>query len=210
MVPLLALALQLGAFIPNGVASMTDNEKLLKEAQARAIAFEAELDPERLRESYLALENVILGQEHNTGARTRLRAAALSMWLRLLQVLDRYLDPGFDPEETPEDLVQPPPIPGGAVLRPGAAPASIGDPQARAEYEEAIAANRAKAQHYRLQIKLRRLDERIYARAEAFIRGSFSFAPEDRQEASAAILKSINNPQRQARLLKACYSDEAD
>src|SRR5260370_12981561 len=92
---------------------MTDNQKYLNEAQTRATEFETELEPERLRESSMALENVVLAKEHDTKTRTQFRANCLSMWLHLLQILDQFLDPNFNPKDVPENLVQPPPIPGG-------------------------------------------------------------------------------------------------
>jgi hypothetical protein len=184
---------------------MTDNQKYLKEAQVRIKEFEAELEPERLRQAYMALENIILVQEHDNKSRTELRETVLSLWLQFLQILDRFLDSKFNPHDVPNKLIQPPPTTGGVVYPPGADPALIDDPQTRSEYEQAIAANRAKAEYYRLQINLRRLDEQITSRAEAFIRNSYTFTPSDREEAKAAILKTIKNPQRQERLLKACY-----
>ena len=81
----------------------------------------------------------------------------------------------------------------------------IDDPQAQSVYEQAIAANRTKAKQYRLQINLRRLDEQITSRAEAFIRNSYTFTPSDREEARAAILQTIKNSKRREGLLKACY-----
>lgn len=187
---------------------MTDNQKYLNEAQARVKEFEAELEPERLREAYMALEDVILVQETDPKSRARLRTNALSLWLHLLQLLDRFLDPKFNPEDVPEMLVQPPPTTGDVVYPPGADPALIDDPKARAEYEKAIAANRAKADHYRLQINLRRLDERITPRAEAFIRNFYTPAAIDQKELQTAIDEIIRDPRRKAGLLKLLSSSQ--
>ncbi|MDD5033745.1 MAG: hypothetical protein PHE55_03225 [Methylococcaceae bacterium] len=185
--------------------SKTDNEKSLVETQTHIKEFEAEMEPERLREAYQALENVILLQESDPKSRAQLRTTTLSLWLRLIQLLERFSDPRFDVKDVPVLGVQPPPTPGGVVYPPGADPALIEDPVARAEYEKAITTNRAKTEQYRLQVHLHRLDEPITQRAEAFIRDAYTFTPSDREEAKAAILKTIKNPQRQAGLLKACY-----
>lgn len=182
--------------------AMTDNQKFLDEVQVRVKEFEAELEPERLREAYMALENVSLVQETDPKSRTQLRTNALSLWLHLLQLLDRFLDSKFNPDDVPELLVEPPPMSGGVVLRPGADPALIDDPKARADYENAIAANRAKADRYRLQIDLRRLEERISPRAEAFIRNAYTSVPGDQEALKTAIDRIMQNPQRKARLLK--------
>jgi len=181
---------------------MTENQKYLKETRERIKGFEKELEPERLREAYMALENVSLAKEHVPKTRAQLRTDTLSLWLGLLQILDHHLDPDFNPEDGPEELVQPPPTSGGVVLRPGADPALIDDPTARAEYEKAIAANRAKANNYRLQIHLGRLNERITPRAEEFIRNSYTTAPDDQEELKTAIEKTIEDPRRKARLLE--------
>jgi hypothetical protein len=181
---------------------MTENETHLKEAQADAQGFQDKREPDLLRRAYVALENVILAKEGDPGARAQLRTSSLNVWLRLLELLDRFLDPEFNPDDVPERLVQPPPTSGGVVHRPGADPALIDDPVARAQYEEAIAANKAKTTHYVLQTKLRRLDERIVPRAEAFIRSSYTSDPRDQKELKTAIDGIITNPQRRAGLLR--------
>jgi hypothetical protein len=180
---------------------MKDNEKYLTEAQARVKEFEVELEPELLREAYMDLENVILLQADEQ-THPLLRARSLSLWLHLLQLLDRFLDPKFNPDDVPQTGVQPPPTSKGIAYPAGADPALIDNPRARAEYEKAIAANRAKANHYRLQIILRRLNERIPPRAEAFIRNSYTSAPGDQEELRTAIEEIIKDPQRKGGLLK--------
>lgn len=181
---------------------MTENQTYLDEARQRAKGFETELEPERLREAYMGLENVVLVAEHDPKTRARLKSECLIEWLRLLQLLDRFLDTKFDPRDVPDELVEPPPIPGGAVLRPGADPALIHDPIARAEYEKAIAASRAKANQYRLQTQLHRLNERISQLAEAFIRSSYTSSKRDQEELRNAINKIIKDPKRKAGLLE--------
>lgn len=180
---------------------MTENEKYLKEAQAKIKAFETEKEPERLRESAMALENIILAKEHETEVRKKLRSDSLTSWLTLLQIFDKHYQPDFNPDDMPEMLVQPPPQADGSVLRPGADPAKIADPKARAEYEKAIAENRAKQENYRMQIQLGRLDDFIPPSAENFITNSFSDADEDQKELREAIDKTIENENRKTRLM---------
>jgi hypothetical protein len=199
---MMGLAILIATPILMRAKPMQQNQKYLEEAQAHAKKFEAELESERLREAAMALENVLLVQEHDPRTRAQLRTDCLTLWLQLLQLLDRFLDPNFNPEDVPTKLVQPPPTSGGVAYAPGADPALIDDPRARAEYEKAIANNRTKANHYRLQITLRRLEERIPPRAEAFIRNSYTPAPGDQEELKAAIDGIMQNPQRKAGLLK--------
>lgn len=181
---------------------MTNNEKHLTEARESAKAFEDNREPAFLENAYLALENVLLQDEHEADARRRLRADLLDQWLYLLQLLDRFLDPSFDPSDVPQRLVQPPATADGIVYPPGARPALIDDPKARVQYEEAIAANRAKTADYVLQIKLRRLDERITPRAEEFIRNAYTTDPGDQEELSSQIDKVVEDPRRKESLLK--------
>src|SRR5260370_38942716 len=77
---------------------MKDNQKYLNEAQTRATEFETELEPKRLREPSMPLENVVLAKEHDTKTRAQLRANCLSMCLQLLQSHDQSLDTHFNPK----------------------------------------------------------------------------------------------------------------
>ena len=188
---------------------MTENEKYLKEAQKQIKEFEATLEAERLNEASMALENVNLTQEYDSKIRVRLRSDCLSSWLNLIQIVDQHLDPQFNSDDVPTKLVQPPPLSNGIVLRPGANPALIDDPKLRTEYEKAIADNRAKAENYRLQTQLRRLNESIPPRAEEFIRNSYSSAANDQEELKTAIEKIIENPERKTNLSKLIESPQS-
>jgi len=188
--------------------SMTENEKYLKEAQTRVKEFEEKSDPERLREAYAALENVVLEQEYNAKTRHQLRRECLALWLEMVGILDRRLDPKFDSEDLPENLVQPPPTSKGVVYPPGADPALIDDPKAREEYEKAIAANNAKIKNHRLQTLLSRLNEQIPPRAKEFIENSYTASDDDQKELKAAIDRLIVNPARHVEFSKLLKSSK--
>ena len=187
---------------------MTENEKYLKQAQEFIRAFETEKEPERLSDASRALENIILEKEHDAKIRLKLRSDCLTLWLNLVQIIDRRLDPKFDPEDVPEKLIQPPPLADGSVLRPGADPAKIDDPNLRAEYEKAIAENRAKSANYRIQIQLRRLNESIPPRAAEFIENSYTASDDDQKEVKAAIDRLIEDPARHADFSKLLKSSK--
>jgi hypothetical protein len=174
----------------------------LDEAWAHTRDFEKTHDPEALRAGYEALESVSLQGRHDPEARRALRAEALGLWLHMLALLDQLIDPRFDPKDVPGRRVQPPPGKDGIVFPPGVEPERIDDPAARAQYQAAIAANDAKIEHYRLQVELRRLDERITPRAETFVREAYSSDPRDQAELRAAIDKTITHPPRKATLSK--------
>lgn len=178
---------------------MTENQKYIQESRTLAKEFESKLDTDRLREADRALENVDLVQEVDPKVRARLRSDCLVQWLELAALLDRHIDPAFDPEDLPEKLVEPPRVP-GADLDPGADPAMIADPRAREQYEKAIAANRAKTQRYRVQTELRRIGERISSETENFIRRYYRSVPADQRELRGAIDRIVKDPARKARL----------
>jgi hypothetical protein len=180
--------------------SMTQNQRYLHEAQQRASEYETEKDPERLREASVALDNVIVGQEQDPDLQAQVRRDCLSLWLHLIQLLDLTLDRNFDPKQVPNKLVQPPPTNGGVVYPPGADPALIDDPRARAEYEREILANRKKIQDYRIQVHLARLKDRIPEQAAAFIRANYSSAEPDQEELKKAIKETITDPDRKKEL----------
>jgi hypothetical protein len=98
--------------------------------------------------------------------------------------------------------VEPPPT-GGVQYPPGVDPSVIADPQARQQYEAAIKQNRNKAANYRLQTKLRRLDERLTPQVERFIRLSYTTVPGDQRELNDTVKKLIANPQRASALVRA-------
>jgi len=63
---------------PNEAKFMTQGQEHLKKAQAHVAKFEAEREPERLREAYMALENVSLVEERDPPTRDQLRMDCLS------------------------------------------------------------------------------------------------------------------------------------
>lgn len=180
--------------------SMEANERHLAVAQTNVNEFEVHLGPERLREAYVALENIYLEEETDHEARRVVRRNTLYLWLQVVQHLDRYQEPNFNPKDVPELLVQPPPTRAGVVFPPGADPALIDNPDARAEYENAIAANRSKAERYNFQTELRLVDEEVTPRVKTFIRNSYTSVPADQEELRNAILEIIKNTRRKAEL----------
>ncbi len=181
---------------------MTENERYIKEAREKIGAFETETEAERLNEASRALENVVLEQEYDARIRNRLRSECLTLWLEMVAILDRRLDSEFNPEDLPNKLVQPPLNSDGTLYPPGADPALIDDPKARAEYEKAVAANNAKINNYRLQTHLKRLNDQIPQRAAEFIENSYTESADDQKELKAAIDAKIENPARKADLMK--------
>lgn len=181
---------------------MTENLKYFQEAHALTKQFEDNPDPEFLKQAYQALENVLLLEEDDPDMRRQLRTDSLLLWLGLIALLDEHLDPDFNPDDVPQLSVQPPPTKEGMIYPPGADPALIDDPKARADYKQAINENQAKTNHYTFQVKLQRLDERITPRAKNFIRNFYTPAAADQEELNKAVNDVIKNAQRKSSVLE--------
>lgn len=186
-------------------ATMQDTDKSLQDAVTLARQFEATQEPEYLRQAGLALEGVDPAVAPEASARLRLRQDTLLHWLGLLRLSHRAQDPAFDPAQVPALGVTPPRTRDGVAYPPGVDPARIDDPRARAEYEKALEDNRRYSEHYRRQLTLRRVDERLMARTEAFLRDAYGFQPADREAARSLIMQAELPRPRQEALLAACH-----
>jgi hypothetical protein len=143
------------------VVHMSSDQNHLQEARASVDRFAQTLDPDWLEGAIENLESFRWNHELDDRQYRAARQDALELWLRLLDLLDRNFDSAFDPDDIPPKMVRPPalPDPSQGSLPPGASPSLIADPKVRAEYEQAIAANRAKIRRYRLQIVFRQVDK---------------------------------------------------
>lgn len=178
---------------------MNDGQEYLDEARAHTAEFEQSRDPASLSEAFLELENagaVAIGN----GVPVTFRREVLVQWLGLLRLLDESIDPDFDPDDMPGLTVDPPRSADGVAHRPGVAPARIKDPDARARYEAAIEANQEKARYYAAQTDLRRLDERMTSRIEAFIKRAYTDSPEDQTELRTALDAVLGGSERATHL----------
>jgi hypothetical protein len=187
-----------------GTKHMIDNQKRLQEAQTFADKFEASREPDWLEKAHGALEDVVWNAERDLKARAEIRLRELDIRLRLVDLLDRHIDPAFDENDTPRKLIDPPALSDRTQgsLRPGASPSLLSDPKLRSEYEQAIAANRAKIKRYEFQLDLRFLDQSIRPRAHKFVASAYKTTPEDRDEVKKAIERNIHSSWEKAILLK--------
>ncbi|MGO9094223.1 MAG: hypothetical protein ACLQGV_03285 [Bryobacteraceae bacterium] len=176
--------------------------ELTEGAAAKLAEFEQNKDPESLRAASRLLGQVGLAKEPDPLKRLQLRRQTLELWLKLLAAIDQHLDPSFNPQDLPSVGVSPPES-GGESLPSGADPSLIANPQARQQYVRAIQQNKEKAQRYRLQTSLRRLDQRLTPIAERFVRLSYTTVPGDQREAGETVRKLIKNPQRSDALTRA-------
>gem|GEM_PF-6243370 len=182
--------------------NMSENRKYVGEAKVLIAKFEHDMEPERLRKAYLLIKNVDLSKESHNRKLLWIRAECLSIWLKMIQLLDTYVDPKFNPDEVLETQVQPPPTSKGVVFPPGTDPNYIDDPKARNKYEKDIAVNQDKLKKYRIQIYLRQLNDSISNGAKEFILGSFNSSFSEQMEIKLAIDRIIENNVRKEDLLK--------
>lgn len=130
-------------------------ESLDQHIAEKLIAFESERQTAFLQEALEAIGSA--GQEAAVDKAAPKRQ--LSRWVRFFEALDQHIDPEWDANQVPETGIIPPPTDGKAYFS-GVDPSAIADPAARAQYEEALAASQDDADRYRIQLELRRIDER--------------------------------------------------
>lgn len=120
-------------------------------------------------------------------------------WLRVFEVIDRESDPHFDPDDKPLLNL---PLPPGVTGVSGMDPKSIADPAARAAYEKAIAANRAKAVKYNYQNRLRMAETRATEDFEGVLTRDYTLSNDDQAEIKSLIDSAAISSARKRALLQ--------
>jgi hypothetical protein len=174
-------------------------ENQIQQVAAALAEFEKTKSLERLESAIQTLDGLDLPQPSDTAARQR----AGRLWLAVLEAIDRNLDPKFDPKDVPAANVVPPTFK-GITYPSGVDPTAIPDPAARAEYEAALNKNKEKADRYRFQNKLRRLDSRATAAAQTFFKRFYTTSAADQKEFDELLEKARPSPAR-AQKLKAIF-----
>ncbi|WP_148040978.1 hypothetical protein [Montanilutibacter psychrotolerans] len=178
---------------------MTDNENYLLAAQLRAGEFRTSRDPELLVLAYRAISQVVPSDESAPDTKAAIQTKALHAWLGLLDLVDRNIDPNFDPNQRVFRQVSPPEQ-GDVVLMPGADPSLITDPVARKKYEEDIAANDEKLANIRRQTILRRIESDLAEGAVGAICSHYR-AMRSKDALRNAVNELISAPERKTTLL---------
>jgi len=148
---------------------------------------------------YAALDQVEAASREVLAGNAMARRPAVSRWLHFLAGLDGVIDPEWDVKKVPLGVAPPPT--GGEVYSSGEVdPATIADPVARAEYEEALKADKNYAKRYRAQLQLRRIDEIAMRFVERFLAERYTNSEPDRREFEALLTGSPINDLRKQRL----------
>jgi hypothetical protein len=156
----------------------------------RLEAFERDRDSQALDAALRIVEADLVMAATDPGR----RKLVVEQWLRVLAALDRHLDPSWDPQDVPLVSLIPPPA-GGVTYPSGVDPAAIPDPAVRREYEHALREARSKADAYRFQLELRRIDERAMEGLARFLADSYRDAETSRDELGPTLAgESLETP----------------
>ncbi len=147
-------------------------------ARSQLEEFEKTKDVTNLENAIRAAEQIDISKLTEVQKEAQLRHRTVKLWLGILAAIDRSLDPKFDPNDLPEESITPPPS--GAIEYPSAIdPSAIRDPVVRAQYEKALKENSQKAEHYRLQTKLRRLNPHATVDVDRFLTNYYTDSAAD-------------------------------
>jgi hypothetical protein len=159
--------------------------------------FEKEHDPALV---YQALDAVEAAERDASAEDAEARRRAVSRWLGFMAMLDRVIDPKWDAKNVPVKGVAPPSTHGAIYGTGEVDPATIPDPAARAEYEQALKASKDYEKWYGVQFQLRRIDERAMRFVEWLLAERYTNSEEDRQEFEELLAASPVTDQRKERL----------
>ncbi len=129
----------------------------------------------------------------DAAARRKKARLLAQAWRRFESSIDRNFD--FQANRAYENVPPPPGIREPAFS--GMDPKRIKDPRVRAEYEAAIAANRAKAERSLLQHQLRREEPRFLQTVKRFFVEAYTTKPYDNDELSRILGEVPDNSVRQ-------------
>jgi hypothetical protein len=127
------------------------------------------------------------------------RRFKLELWLKAINELDRMLDPAFSPADVPRLNVTLP----GVAMDSGADPGTITDPRIREQYEQAIKANADKADRYRAQTRLRKINDNWSAGLGAYIKSQYTSSTQDVEEIRHCIDTYLLDSSRKEQMNKA-------
>lgn len=136
------------------------------------------------------------------------RSQKARLWCRALQRMDGEIDKNWDAKDLPWGNIAPPEATG---LPSGVAPEAVKDKKLRAEYEAAIEQNRKKADRYRQQSTLRKLEGWFPQKAEKYLISAYSKPPHNLPELERYLAEYMPNRERsRARMLDAVRKNMAE
>lgn len=176
--------------------------KQLDQVASQLSAFEKTSLLDQLEEAVKVMESVSPFGPNKDMVLARTRKRKAELWLGLLVVIDKNLDPNYDKNVVIQLNLVPPPD-GGVRWPSGVDPKVINDPKARAEYEAALKANREKAERYNFQLGLHRIDTRVSMDVERFVQSSYAGSESDKKELDDILNRSTLSTARKQKLKRA-------
>ena len=170
------------------------------DAREQLARFDSTKDPLYLENAIRDLEQVDLIEEQGQD-RQAARREVMILWLASLAALQKAKDPTFDPNDRPKANMVPAPGSSGRRYPSGIDPKAIPEPDVRAQYEAALAKNRQKAETYRIQYRLRFLEERVQPGVDGFIGRYYSKSSIDRGELRELVERTPIPQEQKQRLL---------
>ena len=144
----------------------------------------------------------------NLGDWSKIRTEEVKMLFSVWHERDLETDPRFDiDKDGPSWGVSPPPLKstvgqGTQLYWSGMPPEAIQDPQQRAEYESAIATNKAKADSFIKQYRLRLTEKTFSGAAERYVTRAYSKEPFALDELRQLLEKFIKDEPRRQHILE--------
>ena len=195
------LLIGMGLFASPPIRWKKQTEKTMDSVDQRVTEkfaeFEKKQDPTAVFEALDSIEAAVRDvPPGDVAARRR----AVSRWLSFFALLDRNIDPSWNPNDAPPKGV-PPPSTHGAVQSSGEVdPSTIQDPAVRAQYERALKANKEAHKRYYAQLQLRRIDDRAMRMVERLLAERYTNAAGDRQDFEGLLAASPVKEPRKERL----------
>ncbi|MGI9105883.1 MAG: hypothetical protein ACR2G4_06505 [Pyrinomonadaceae bacterium] len=134
--------------------------------------------------------------QHGEGEWSVARSERAALWFHAWRRLDAEIDRSFDVNNRPLLNI---PAPRGLPI--GIAPEAVKNPNLRAEYAEARAANARRAQTYTRQFQLHQLEELFSPKAEKYLVEMYSSAPFNLEELKGRLDSSIKSDDGKKRII---------
>lgn len=147
------------------------------------------------------IESLSITRKTDSTAWKEQRKAKLELWLKALDKLSRMMDVKFNPEDLPRLNIAPPL--GVTGLRAGVSSSEIKDPKLRKQYEQALMLNAEKAERYRFQNELRKLDKDWSSKVRSYIKSQYSSDAQDIKEINTLIDLQFSGSPRKEQLKEA-------
>lgn len=136
-------------------------------------AFKEREDIQALTKAIAALKALESYERPDANEWASVRKSQAELWVRAIQMIDAKSDRDFNFDDVPEmNIAAPGPYPSGI------SPASIKEPELREQYEQAIAANKRKANKYLFQHELKAIKSGIFKEAKEYLVALYAAFPE--------------------------------